>query len=170
MDFELVDITVDNELENFNSNNPSLDIYLKRQAYFEHIMHLSNTKLVKIDNDIVAFFTMEFRTLKIPFDYDDNTYPVVCLKCLAVDYRFQRRGIGSTILQYITPQCEELSEFIGCRCLIIDAIKEKINCYRDRGFQFVDSEENLSAYEITVPMFIDLRNNELVIDYFDEEV
>lgn len=85
-------------------------------------------------DDIAAFFTMEFRQLKIPLDYDDNIYPVICLKCLSVDSRYQANGIGSTIIQYITPQCKELSEFIGCRCLIIDAIKEKESWYKDRGF------------------------------------
>jgi GNAT superfamily N-acetyltransferase len=170
MELELLDITIDVQLENFNSSNPSLDVYLKIQAYFEHIMHLCNTKLVKINDDIVAFFTMEFRTLGIPIDYDDNIYPVVCLKCLAVDDRFQGKGIGTAIIQYVVLECKELSKFIGCRCLIIDAIKEKVNWYKDRGFQLVDSEEDLNKYDITVPMFIDFRDNELVVDYFDEEV
>jgi N-acetylglutamate synthase-like GNAT family acetyltransferase len=83
---------------------------------------------------------------------------------------YQGRGIGAAILECITPQCKELSEFIGCRCLIIDAINEKVNWYKERGFQFIDSEENLNKYAITIPMFIDFRDNELVLDYFDEEV
>jgi len=170
MELELIDIFTGVELDNFSSNNSSLDEYLKRQAYYEHMMHLSNTKLVKINNDVVAFFTMEFRQLKIPQDYDENIYPIVCLKCLAVDSRFQAKGIGSTIIEYITPQSKELSEFIGCRCLIIDAIKEKVNWYKDRGFQFIDIEENIDKYDVTVPMFIDFRDDELVIDYFHEEV
>lgn len=170
MELELIDITIDCELDSFNSNNPSLDSYLKRQAYFEHIMHLSNTKLVRLNNDIVGFFTMEFRTLKIPIDYDDNIYPVICLKCLAVDREFQGHGIGSNILRYIAPESKELSKFVGCRCLIIDAIKEKVNWYKERGFQFLDSEDRLNDYETTVPMFIDFRDNELVADYFTEEV
>ncbi|KGK85850.1 N-acetyltransferase [Clostridium sp. HMP27] len=170
MELELIDITTGVELDNFNSNNPSLDTYLKRQAYYEHMMHFSNTKLVKINNQVAAFFTLEFREVKIPVDYDDNIYPVVCLKCLAVDCKFQSNGIGSTILEYITPQCQELSEFVGCRCLIIDAVKEKVNWYKDRGFQYIDSEESINEYDVTVPMFIDFRDTELVIDYFDEEV
>lgn len=98
------------------------------------------------------------------------TTEMTCLKCLAVDRKFQASGIGSAILQYITPQCKELSEFIGCRCLIIDAIREKVNWYKDRGFQFIDSEDNLKEYDVTIPMFIDFRDDEIVIDYFEEEV
>ena len=170
MELELINITTGVELDNFNSNNPSLDTYLKREAYYEHMMHLSNTKLVMINNKIAAFFTMEFREIKIPVDYDENIYPVICLKCLAVDCKFQSQGIGSTILEYITPQCQEISEFVGCRCLIIDAIKEKVTWYKDSGFQYIDSEENIDKYDVTVPMFIDFRDNELVLDYFNEEV
>ena len=133
-------------------------------------MHLSRTKLIKIDDKIAGYFTMEFRKLKISIDDDDNIYPVLCLKCLAIDKSFQGNGIGTIILEYITPQCKDLSDFIGCRCLIIDAISEKILWYKERGFQFIDNEKDIDKLAITVPMFIDFRDNEILFDYFDEGV
>ena len=48
------------------------------------------------------------------------------------------------------------------------ALTEKIKWYEERGFQYLDSDINKALYDITIPMFIDLRNDELLIDYFEE--
>lgn len=170
MNLEIIDITSENEFENFKCENSSLNNYLEREAYFEHIMKFTNTKLVKIKNEIVAYFSMQFKQITIIEELDDIiNYPAIYLKCIAVDEKHERIGIGTSLIEYITMQSREISLFIGCRCLIIDALRDKVEWYKDRGFQFLDSEENINQYNVTVPMFIDFRDDELVIDYFEED-
>lgn len=85
---------------------------------------------------------MEFRNVEIPTDGDDNKYPAITLKCLAVDKKFENQGIGTNILEYVTVNSKDISEFVGCRCLFIDARASKLKWYKDRGFQFVNAEYN----------------------------
>lgn len=169
LNLEIVDITSENEFRNFNCDNTSLNVYLEREAYFEHIMRFTNTKLVKINNEVIAYFSMQFKQINIVEELDDIiSYPAIYLKCIAVDKEYEGKGIGSSLIEYITIQSKDISLFIGCRCLIIDALREKVEWYKYRGFQFLDSEDNINKYDVTVPMFIDFRDDELVIDYFEE--
>lgn len=52
--------------------------------------------------------------------------------------------------------------------MLIDALTEKVKWYEQRGFQYLDSDINKELYGITIPMFIDLRNDDLLMDYFEE--
>ncbi len=39
--------------------------------------------------------------------------------------------------------------------------------YRDRGFQYIDEEQNIDIYDTTIPMFIDFTDSQLITDYFE---
>lgn len=165
-DIELYDITEREELDRFNCEDVLLNLFLQREAYLEHVMHLSRTKLIKIQNELAGFFTIEIRNINLPIDEDDNKYSAIVLKCLAVDKNYENYGIGTSLLEYITLKSKEFSEFAGCRCLFIDARVSKLKWYRDRGFQFVINEYNnidinslfLLLNDPTVEMFIDFRD------------
>ena len=168
MELKIEDIKIEDNIENFRSENPSLNTYVKREAYFEHIMKFTNTKLVRISDKVVAYFSVQFKDIKIIEEFDEYNYPSIYLKCLAVDEKYETQGIGTALLEYITIQCEEVSKFVGCGCLLIDALTEKVKWYEQRGFQYLDSDINKELYGITIPMFIDLRNDDLLMDYFEE--
>lgn len=167
MELKIEDVKLNDNTRSFKSDNPSLNTYVQREAYFEHIMKFTNTKVVRFKDNIVAYFSIQFKDIKIVEDLDEYNYPSIYLKCLAVDKRYENNGIGTALLEYITSQCEEVTKFVGCRCVLIDALTEKVKWYEDRGFQCLDSDLNKYLYDITIPMFIDLRNNELLIDYFE---
>ena len=48
MELKIEDIKIDDNIESFKSDNPSLNTYVQREAYFEHIMKFTNTKVVRI--------------------------------------------------------------------------------------------------------------------------
>lgn len=120
-----------------------------------------------INEIIVAYFTIEFKNIEIEEDEITETYPTVYLICLAIDDKYKNNGIGTILLQYITVEAEKISEFIGCRSLLTDALSYKVSWYQDRGFQYLE-EDNCKQDDITVPMFIDFSDYDLVIDYFEE--
>lgn len=167
LDIELIDIHSDEDLKEFKCEDSLLNEFLKRDAYFEHIMHLSRTKIIKVGEVVTGYFTIEFRSIEIPIDGDDNKYPSIVLKCLAIDENYENKGIGTNVLEYITINSKDISEFIGCRCLFIDARVSKLKWYKDRGFQFVKAEYNdmpideliANVNDSTVEMYIDFRDN-----------
>ncbi|TYQ13204.1 UNVERIFIED_CONTAM: Acetyltransferase (GNAT) domain-containing protein [Acetivibrio alkalicellulosi] len=175
-DIELIDINANEDLTKFKCEDPLLNDFLQRNnAYFEHIMHLSRTKIVKVNEVVVGYFTTEFRSIDIPIYGDDNKYPSIVLKCLAIDENYENMGIGTHILEYVAVTSKDISEFIGCRCLFIDARVSKLKWYKDRGFQFVKAEYNDSSIDkiiidindTTVEMFIDFRNNSIIEEMLD---
>jgi len=70
-------------------------------------------------------------------------------------------------LNYIVSKSREISEFCGCRYLILDAVKDKAEWYRNRGFEFFD-ESDMQNDEPTIKMYFDFKDAELVLDYFEE--
>lgn len=175
IDVELSNISeIKQEYDYFKCTNGSLNRYLAEDAYYHDLMSLAKTKLVKIavsksEERTVGFFTLQLKKFTIQEDGDKEEYPCIYLKCIATDKNYEGRGIGTNVLNYIISQSKNFSDFVGCRCLLIDALTEDINWYRDRGFQFVD-EDNVDddILEPTIEMFIDFRNKSKVDNYFDE--
>lgn len=160
------DIDTSDNVNDFRSDNPSLNNYLNSNAYYEHIMHFANTKVVKISNRVIAYFTMQAKEIQINEEYGDSfCYPLVYLKYLAVDENFQGNGIGTALLQYIILKSEEFSKFVGLRCLLIDALNEKIDWYHDRGFELLD--DTSTSNSPTTQMYFDFRNQALIDDYME---
>ncbi|MEQ8198282.1 MAG: hypothetical protein ABRQ27_09795, partial [Clostridiaceae bacterium] len=98
---------------------------------------------------------------------DKDTYYAIDLKVLGIDVSHQGKNIGTNVLNYIVSKSREISEFCGCRYLILDAVKDKAEWYRNRGFEFFD-ESDMQNDEPTIKMYIDFKDAELVLDYFEE--
>lgn len=168
MKIEFVDITLDERTDGFKCDEPRLNSFLEYDAYFEHIMCLSKTKLVKVNNKLVGYFTLALMPIKtIIQDGDDIQYMGITLKYLAVDEKYQNKGVGTLMLNNILPSCQEFANLIGCRCLYIDAVNSKIDWYSKRGFQTLDVK-NDNLYNTTTPMIVDYQDDDIVSDYFDE--
>jgi len=165
-DIELYDINIDEDYSGFYCEDILLNNFLIRESKFEHIMHLSRTKIVKIEGGVVGFFTLEFRNVIIPHDGDENEYPSIALKCIAIDEKYENKGIGSYLIEYITVRSKDVSELIGCRCLFLDARVSKLKWYKERGFKFIRDEYNDIVLDelmariksSTVEMYIDFRD------------
>jgi GNAT superfamily N-acetyltransferase len=166
-EIELIDINRDDDLSGFNCGDHLMNDYLSSEsAYYEHIMKLAMTKLIKLDEEkVVGYFTLQFKTIRIEED-DSNIYPCICLKYICIHIGYQNKGIGTKVLNYIVKQTREISNFVGCRCLLIDAITSKIEWYKNRGFDFIEEDDMINYNESTVKMFMDFRDKDLIDSYF----
>lgn len=173
LELELTNINaIKEEYDYFKCTNGSLNNYLYSDAYYEDLMSFARTKLVKIkisenEEKVVGFFTLQLKEITLQEDGDNEHYQCIHLKYIAIDENYEHQGIGTRIINYIAKQSKNMSDFVGCRCLFIDALTEDIDWYRNRGFQFVD-EEAINIKEATVEMFIDFRDNNKVNNYFNE--
>lgn len=160
------------EYDYFECTNSSLNTYLYNDAYYEDLMSFAKTKLVKVavssnEERTVGFFTLQLKKVAIQEDGENEEYACICLKFIAVDKLYEGQGIGTKILKYIISESKKFSDFVGCRCLFIDALTEDVDWYRDRGFQFID-EDNNDTLSPTIEMFVDFRDNKKVNQYFNE--
>lgn len=71
--------------------------------------------------------------------------PAVLLARLAVDSRFQGRGVGSKLLAHALGQVAEASRRVGFEVVVVHAIdRDAVAFYAQRGFtQFEDHELHL---------------------------
>jgi len=166
---EFKEISYDYDFTYLQSTNSSLVEYLKNNACFRHLMSFENTKLIIYDNKVIGYFTMEFQTVCIPEESDNEIYPSVSLKYLVVDKRYEGNGIGTEVLRQVAQRSGSLSKFVGCRCLFIKALTEKIDWYEDRGFQLIDENRNTNTleYKDTIEMFMDFRDQNKLDEYLE---
>jgi GNAT superfamily N-acetyltransferase len=165
LELEILDVKEHEDINSLNCGVGPINNYLiKGNAYYQHMMKLANTKLIKLDERVVGYFTLEFKTINIE---EDESYPCICLKYLCTDLEFQKRGIGTKILDYVVNSSKDISNFVGCRCLFINAITSERKWYKDRGFDFLEDDDRIDLTALTVAMIIDFRDNEIVNAYFE---
>jgi GNAT superfamily N-acetyltransferase len=83
-------------------------------------------------------------------------YPAIKIARLATDRRYEGRGLASGLIALVVGLARaSLMPHVGCRFLVLDANREKIDFYKRRGFVLVDNEENLASPNPV--MFMDLH-------------
>lgn len=170
MKYRIVDLDNTYDLKKFKCENTSINNYLYSDSYYNHILKLNRTKLVvDNNNNILAFYTITTCELKTVDACNAIVeLPVYELEYLAVDLNYTGKKIGTNILRKIISDAEQYSEKFGCCYLILRALKDKVKWYEDRGFvHILDKGHNDPN---TTPLYWNLRNEELIDSYFEEEV
>ena len=160
------------EFTDFASGNPSMDRFLKYEAFLSHLERDASTTLVFIDNKLVAYYTLKRRTAPfIEFDNDseDENSAIVEVDCLeiarlAVIESMQKHGVGSAIIKYIL----EMAETINERYVILFAVEEKIDWYQKRGFKLATEELYKKDGDIAVVyMYLDMTYRDMLNEYYE---
>ena len=86
---------------------------------------------------------------------------------LCIDKRFQSKGYGSVVLDYIISIAHKFSNLVGCRYLVLNSVREYYKWYKARGFT-VSNIEELKNDSPTISMYIDFRDNVRIEEYFSE--
>ena len=84
----------------------------------------------------------------------DKNYKAINIEVICIDKRYQGKNIGTTVLGYIINNAKEVSNFIGCRYLILDALKDRVGWYENRGFSYF-AKEDMKNDCPTIKMYID---------------
>ena len=93
---------------------------------------ISRTSLCFWKDELVGFFTLIADTIeaKAVIDglehYEYLKYPGVKIARLAVDSRFERRGIGTYLLLAAIGKTLSVCESIGCRYIFVDSKKTQL--------------------------------------------
>ena len=87
--------------------------------------------------------------------YPYGKYPALKIARLAVQHDYQRKKIGSCILDEVMTIIIRLSDYVGCRILTVDAKNNpgSIHFYEKYGFHIATTQRS----GITLPMYIDFH-------------
>lgn len=155
-------------VRNFDCGNEDLNDFLNTEEVERYEQEgLGRTYLVFYEGKPVAYFTVSFDGLRVEYlrtwksfsrlaEMKLETIPALKIGRLAVDSRYQSRGIGRALVNYIAGMALETKGKMGVRLMILQAKPESIEFYGKCGFQLtVETRRERGRRNRT--MFFDLH-------------
>ncbi len=132
--------------DGFACGEPSLDVYLQRQAAQHHRAGISTTHVLVDDTErswILGYYSLSAAQLLLAELQEADrkrlpAYPVPAIRMgrLAVAEAAQGHGHGDYLLAHAVARCLNLRAQLGVRVLLVDALHEKAAAfYRAYGFR-----------------------------------
>ena len=152
------------KLSSFNCKNSDLNDFLKDDSLIDQNNLISKTSLCFWKEELVGYFTLTTATIKVEnvINTDDykNKYkyfPAMKIARLAVDSRFERRGVGKHLLFAAIGKVWSIRDSIATRYIIVDSKTESISFYEKNGFKrFVNIKKKEIKTDFT-PLYFDLK-------------
>ncbi len=145
--------------EQFDSGEPALDEWLRRYAGQNRRRDTAATWVIADANDIVIAYASIAMTgidrSAAPGTLakgSPDPVPALLLGRLAVDRRYSRLGIGTTLVAHVLATALDLNEKAACRAVVVTALTDKARTWWERlGFHPFDPNEpdQLDLYLLT---------------------
>lgn len=151
-------------VEAFDCGDDPLNNYLKRHAWANQQKSSMSVTYVAVDEDaprsVLGYFTLA--TASVPRDALPKKYvrglppydlPLILLARLAVDRRFSGKGLGHALISEAFKIALRVADDVGCRCIITDAYRDRIQWYSRYGFVPLEGAAEAGPQR----MFLDMR-------------
>ena len=159
-------LEADSERSQFACGDIELDRFFQRYAgqnQFRH--HIGSTYVAILDGSIAGFVTvspgeMTADTIIAALKKKLPAYPIPILRIarLAVNTRFQGRGIGKLMLRAMFELALDLRDRVGCAGVVVDAIANAASFYHRLGFMPLSAGRGtLAARPEPLPMFLPVK-------------
>jgi GNAT superfamily N-acetyltransferase len=156
-------LTPAQELDDFDSSVPQLDDWLKRRAARNEAEGASRTYVVCQRMRVAAFYCLANGAVlhadapgRVRRNMPDPI-PVMVLGRLAVDRRFQGRGLGRALLRDAILRTLQAAEIAGVRAILVHAQDERAETFYERsGF--------LPSPIDPLTLMLPLRNARAILD------
>jgi GNAT superfamily N-acetyltransferase len=135
-------LAAEHELEPFSSGTPPLDTWLKQRARHNETSGASRTYVVCEGQRVVGYYSLAAGSVlhaaatgRVRRNMPDPV-PVALLGRLAIDQRWQGRGLGSALLRDAVLRVIGAAGTIGVRALLVHAISDEAKAFYERwGFR-----------------------------------
>ena len=123
-------IQTDHNLESFNSGESVLDDWLRRRAVRNDDTGASRTYVVCSEGRVVGYYTLAVgavEAIATPGRIKRNMpdpIPVMVIGRLAVDQKYQGRGMGRGLLRDAVLRIIQAADIIGVRAILVHALTE----------------------------------------------
>ncbi len=137
-------LTADHQVEQFDCGQSSLNEYLKRYALRNTAAGTARTYVTTVPNSssVIGYYSLAAGAVekarapgRVSKGIPNYPVPVVLLARLAVDLRFQGKGLGKGLLRDALLRSLSAAEAIGVRALLVHAKDERAaQFYAQFGF------------------------------------
>lgn len=136
-------LAADDDIEGFDCGRDALNQWLFRHAWRNQQSDVSRTSVVCDDTDrVVGYVSLSAAQVEcawLPKAQQRNRpdpMPAVLLGQLAVDLRWQGRGVARSLLAFALTTSVRLSKEVGCICVLTHPLDDGVRAlYRSFGFE-----------------------------------
>jgi GNAT superfamily N-acetyltransferase len=129
------------QLGDFSCGEVSLDLWLKQRAAKNEEMRASRTYVVCDGSKVIAYYCLAVGSVehqrapsKVKRNMPDHV-PVMILGRLAIDQKWQGKGIGRALLRDAVLRTLQAAEFAGIRAMLVHALNDSARSfYLSNGF------------------------------------
>jgi len=137
-------ITAEHQVESFDCGKESLDQYLRRFALTNTAAGTARTYVTTSDEErvVVGYYSLAAGSVqkagvpeRVAKGVPNHPIPVVLLAWLAVDRRFQGKGVGKGLMRDALVRALAAAEVVGVRAVLVHAKDEDaVKFYSQFGF------------------------------------
>jgi GNAT superfamily N-acetyltransferase len=134
-------ITADQEMASFDSGEPSLNEWLKKRAFKNHVSGASRCFVLCAGANVIGYYSLSagaisHETAPKPMRRNmPGPLPVLLLGRLAVDKRYHNQGIGQALLRDAMLRAVNVAGDAGVFALLVHALSDQAKqFYLSRGF------------------------------------
>ncbi len=151
-------------LISFQTSNKELKDFLVEDALKNHDIAVSTTYLwfYTPTNQLAAYTTLLTDSLRIGKTELEKAFvdkgvlykslPALKIGRLCVDDKFKGKGIGTQTTYFVMSVLLSVTDYAGCRFIVLDAKPEAVEFYKKLGFQILKHGEIEST-----PMYYDMK-------------
>jgi GNAT superfamily N-acetyltransferase len=128
-------ITEADDVDTFDSTEPSLDDYLRRRALANHVGGAARCFVTCRNGRVVGFYALASGSVErdtCPGGVRRNMpdpVPVILLARLAVDRKEHHRGLGSHLLRDAIARSVQVADTIGVRAILAHALHDEARSF-----------------------------------------
>lgn len=148
-------LSADHDLAQFSCGEPSHDHWLRNRALQNEKSGASRTYVVCADGCVAGYYAIAAGAVahaeaatRVKRNMPDPV-PVILIGRLAIDTRFQGRGIGADLLRDAILRTLQAAEIAGIRAILVNAISENAKRFYEK-YGFISSPANPQTLMITV--------------------
>jgi GNAT superfamily N-acetyltransferase len=148
------------DLSQLHCGEPELDDWLKRRALHNEESGASRSYVVCVGQQVVGYYALSAGAVahrdspgRVRRNMPDPV-PVMVIGRLAIDRKFQGRGIGSALLKDAVLRTLQAAEIVGIRAILVHAISEGAKRFYQK-LGFIESPTNPMTMIITIQAAID---------------
>ena len=163
-DVTIFSLSARHNLKSFNCTNHDLNDFLKNDALENQEQMVSRTYVCLYEEQLVGFYTLTTDIIEVKHveeahqwdGYKHKKYPAIKLARLAVDSGFERKGVGGLLLSAAVSIAWDISKYVGCRYITVDAKQEAIEFYEKQGFIIVEKNrfKNEPTLYLNIPPIV----------------
>lgn len=140
------------ETQDFNSGSQPLDTWLHQYAYQAEQSKSARTYVLCLGSHVIAYYSLVVSEVqnagasRLTKGLSRHPVPTIKLARLAVDARYQGRGIGVFLLTDALERALHVSQIVGARAVIVDPIDEAADRFYEK-FGFESLKEKTGSHE-----------------------